>query len=290
MLGYFFFRLALAFVSIIPLRLLYVISDGIYFILRYIFAYRKKVIETNLRNAFPDYSDEKIAQLIKDVYRNLTDILVESVKGITMSVDEVNKRFKYVNPELPNAYFDKGQSVVFVAAHYTNWEWGLKLGSQVKHLVIGIYGVITNKYINDYMLKARQIDNFVLAPPRETFKTIDKYKHHPAGWLLIADQNPSNVKAAHWIDLFGIDTACHHGPDTIARSNNFPVIFIEFKRIRRGYYEATFSLIHEKPQELKPGELTELYMKKVESMVRANPGDWLWSHKRWKHKRNLKSK
>ena len=287
MVGYFFFRLALVIVSIIPLRILYLISDGIYFLLRYVFSYRKKVIETNLRNAFPDYSDEKIAQLIKDVYRNLTDILVESIKGITMSVDEVNKRFKYVNPELPNAYFEKGQSVVFVAAHYTNWEWGLKLGSQVKHLVIGIYGVISNKYINDYMLRSRQIDNFVLAPPRETFKTIDKYKNHPAGWLLIADQNPSNVDAAHWVNLFDVDTACHHGPDTIARVNDFPMIFIEFKRVRRGYYEAEFSLVHENPKALIQGKLTELYMKKVEKMIQKNPGDWLWSHKRWKHKRNV---
>ena len=287
MVGYFFFRLALVIVSIIPLRILYLISDGIYFLLRYVFSYRKKVIETNLRNAFPDYSDEKIAQLIKDVYRNLTDILVESIKGITMSVDEVNKRFKYVNPELPNAYFEKGQSVVFVAAHYTNWEWGLKLGSQVKHLVIGIYGVISNKYINDYMLRSRQIDNFVLAPPRETFKTIDKYKNHPAGWLLIADQNPSNVDAAHWVNLFDVDTACHHGPDTIARVNDFPMIFIEFKRVRRGYYEAEFSLVHENPKALIQGKLTELYMEKVEKMIQKNPGDWLWSHKRWKHKRNV---
>ena len=287
MVGYFFFRLALVIVSIIPLRILYLISDGIYFLLRYVFSYRKKVIETNLRNAFPDYSDEKIAQLIKDVYRNLTDILVESFKGITMSVDEVNKRFKYVNPELPNAYLEKRQSVVFVAAHYTNWEWGLKLGSQVKHLVIGIYGVISNKYINDYMLRSRQIDNFVLAPPRETFKTIDKYKNHPAGWLLIADQNPSNVDAAHWVNLFDVDTACHHGPDTIARVNDFPMIFIEFKRVRRGYYEAEFSLVHENPKALIQGKLTELYMKKVEKMIQKNPGDWLWSHKRWKHKRNV---
>ncbi len=283
---YLIFLFSIYFMAIIPFWLLYQFSNILAFLFNYVFQYRKKVIITNLRNSFPEKSDKEINRIARKAYKNLTDIIVESIKGYTISDKEIQKRFKIKNPELLNEYFYSGQSAICVTAHYGNWEWGAIAGSlQIKHKSIAIYKPLTNKYIDAFIKRRRAENGTLLKSIQKTTETFKKYKNQTCIYILVADQSPSAVKKAYWIDFLNQDTACLHGPEKHARNNNYPVFFLNIQRIKRGYYELTVEKLLEEPAITREGEITQKYMRRLEEIIKEKPENWLWSHKRWKRKR-----
>jgi len=248
--------------------------------------YRKKVILENLRNSFPEKSEKEIREITRKTYRNLSDLVVESIKTFTMPTKQVTKRFKIINPEIIDQYYLKGQSVIGVTAHYGNWEWGAMAGSlQIKHRAIAIYKPLTNKYIDNFIKRTRAENGTLLKSIYKTTETFESLKNQTCIFLLVADQSPSSTKKAIWVDFLNQDTACLHGPEKHARANNYPVIYLHIQRVRRGYYELKAEVLIENPAEVEEGEVTRRYMNKLEHIIREKPEDWLWSHKRWKRKR-----
>lgn len=283
---YLIFLFSIYFIAIIPFWLLYQFSNILSFLFNHVFRYRKKVIITNLRNSFPEKSDKEIRIITKKAYKNLTDIIVESIKGLTISDTEIQKRFKIKNPELLNKYFYSGKSIIGVSAHYGNWEWGAIAGSlQIKHKAIAIYKPLTNKYIDNFLRRTRAENGTLLKSIRKTTETFQKYRNQPCIFILVADQSPSSVKKAYWTNFLNQDTACLHGPEKHAKNNNYPVFFLNIQRVKRGYYELTAEKLFEEPAATKEGEVTHKYMKRLEEIIKEKPENWLWSHKRWKRKR-----
>lgn len=283
---YIIFLISIYFIAIIPFWFLYQFSNLLAFLFNYVFQYRKKVILTNLRNSFPEKSDKEIKKIAKKTYRNLTDILVESIKGFTISEKQLKKRFTINNPELLNEYFYQGKSIIGVMGHYGNWEWGAIAGSlQIKHKAIAFYKPLSNKYIDRFLKRIRAENGTLLKSIYKTSATFNKYRNQPCIYVLVADQSPSSVKKAYWVNFFHQDTACLHGPEKHARNNNYPVVFLKIQRIKRGYYELTAEKLIEAPAETNEGEITQTYMHKLEEIIREIPENWLWSHKRWKRKR-----
>lgn len=283
---YLFFLCSVYFIAIIPFWLLYQFSNILAFLFNYVFRYRKKVIITNLRNSFPEKSDKEIHTIAKKAYKNLTDIIVESIKGFTISDKEIQKRFKIKNPEFLNEYFYNGKSVIGVTGHYGNWEWGAIAGSlQIKHKAIAIYKPLTNKYIDNFLKRTRAENGTLLKSIRKTTETFKKYKNQSCIFILVADQSPSAVKKAYWTNFLNQDTACLHGPEKHARNNNYPVFYLNIQRVKRGYYEITAEKLLEEPAITQEGEVTQKYMKRLEEIIKEKPENWLWSHKRWKKKR-----
>ncbi len=284
MIAYIFTRIFIESFRLIPLWVLYRISDFSRFILFDLIGYRKKVIFSNLEEAFPEKSKLEINAIARKFYTHFTDVLLEGLKGMTMRDKSVYKRFKVLNPELADNYFEKGQNVLILGAHYGNWEWGNSIPFYMKHEVVCVYKAVPNKRLNDYMRGNRArlgMKQISMEKTGTIFNNISK----PKFIILLADQNPGILKHSIWVDFLGRDTPCIHGPEVYGKKFNYPVLYIDFKRIKRGYYTAELSLLDEKPALLEKGVLTQKYMSKLEQVIKAKPQDWLWTHKRWKHKR-----
>jgi KDO2-lipid IV(A) lauroyltransferase len=285
--GYLMLRLVAGLFWLVPFRLLYLKSDFLLFLLYRVVGYRKKVIQGNLKKAFPEISDEELARLTRETYRNLSDITLETIKGFTTPLPELYRRCEWVNIEKLNAYLEAGQSVIVAGAHYNSWEYPCFTGP---HLINGraytAYKPLSNPYIDAYYSKARVRDNALVMSMDETAKVIrGNHNKHASAYFLVADQSPTKVKSAHWVDFLGIDTAFIPGPDMLARRYGYPVLFMHVKRVGRGYYQVVLEDVCPDPSGLGAEEVTRLYANHLEQVIRTAPENWLWSHKRWKRQR-----
>lgn len=273
--------------AIQPWWLMYRYSIGISFFLHKILRYRVNVARENLRNSFPDKTDAERYAIEKKFYSNLADITVEALRGFTIFNATALRRYKILNPEFLDKYFHQHQSLIGVTGHICNWEWGaISAGLQLKHKPVAIYAKLSNPFIDRFMRWNRSLRGTVMAPTGETFKTFERFKGEPCIYLLVADQCPVNLESAHWTTFLNQDTACLHGPEKYARMYNYPVVFIDIKRVKRGYYTVELSDLIKNPKEcIDVGAITQAYMGKLEEVIIRNPECWLWTHRRWKRKR-----
>ena len=272
----------------IPFFIFYYFADIVYFLLFHVIKYRRKVVESNLVKVFPDKEVHEIVEISQEFYKNLADIMLESVKGFSTSHAELVKRYKIINPEIVDKYFENNQNIILIGAHYTNWEWGaLTTGTQVKHHLVALYKPLSNKYIDRYLHKRRALWDMEMASIYSTFRVFDKKRNIPAGVIMLADQCPTNMSRAYILKFLGHDTACLHGPEKYAIRYNLPLFYANMQRIKRGYYHVTLESIEENPTQCAEGEVTQKYMKRLEEIILDNPANWLWSHRRWKR---IKSK
>jgi len=272
--------------------MLYKLSDGLQFLFLRVIKYRYKVIEQNLTNSFPDKSESEIKALIKASYQNLCDILLEGIKGMSISDEEILKRYKFINPEVANDFYDQGRSMVGMASHYGNWEWAVQaINLQLKCITVGVVARIKNKYLDGYVKKYRTHDRVKVLYPDIARPIIEKWdeENEPALFVYIGDQSPPRgaQKSAQWINFLNQDTACLWGGDRMARRMNFPAVNMAINRVKRGYYEVTLDVISENSKNTTDADITKDYMKRLEARILAKPQDWLWSHKRWKLSRDI---
>ena len=201
-----------------------------------------------------------------------------------MSQKSVAKRFKLLNPELLDPYYEEGKNILCLGAHYCNWEWSASIALHMKHEAVSVYKAVKNQRLNKFIRESRAkwgMKQISMEKTRTIFNTINK----PKFIILIADQNTPLLGKAIWINFLGIDTPCIHGPEVYSKIFNYPVVYIDYQRIKRGYFTAELSLLAENPATLEQNEITRIYMAKLEEIIRRKPEDWLWTHKRWKHKR-----
>jgi Kdo2-lipid IVA lauroyltransferase/acyltransferase len=287
MIGYLFFRLFTALFSILPFGAVYKVSDFLAWVLYKVVKYRRKVVEQQLQMCFPEKSSQELQVIAKRSYKNLSDIIVESIKCFSMSKEVLMDRYRFVNPEVATKYTDRGQCVIQVAAHYGNWEWGvISYALWFRSPSMGFYKPLSNKYTDKYAEGKRGRFGFILVSIANTAKAFEQYKNDPATFVFVSDQSTSSDKA-HWVTFFGQDTACPPGVDKYSRLLHCPVMFVDIQRVGRGYYEVTLEELTDGKENLPEGVLTERYMQKLETILRAKPEDWLWSHKRWKKKRQV---
>ncbi|MFO7613159.1 MAG: lysophospholipid acyltransferase family protein [Bacteroidales bacterium] len=277
------FYLFVRMVGIIPFQAIYILSDVTSFFLFHIAGYRKEVIRTNLREIFPDMPAHERKKLVKRIYRNLADVFIEGIRAFTMSQEQVNQRHRILNPEILDPCLAAGKSVIIVTGHYGNWEWGaFSAPLQTKFRVIGFYKPIRNKWINDFIRKSREKYGITLATIFETSKTFERNRGIPTLYLMAADQSPRSSEKAIWVDFLGRETAFLHGPEKHSRQNDYPVVYVDIRCVRRGYYTLQLHLLADGPASLPDGEITRRFAKKLESVIREEPAHWLWSHRRWK--------
>lgn len=283
---YIAFRLLVFIFQLLPFWLLYRLSDLAYLVLYKIIGYRKTVVRQNLKNAFPEKTLAERTEIEQKFYRHLFDILLEGIKGLTLSIETLQKRQKHITPSLPQAMIDKGKSPIIVGGHYGNWEWGGMCASTcVSSDVVILFSPIKNPYIDQYIKASRSIYNTYFWSSPKAPRAFKAYQDKLATFVLIADQSPSNPKRAHWLPFLNQDTAFLKGPASYAYNNNMPLLFINFMRVKRGYYTMSVSVITETPQDYSPEELTRMYAQKLETTILECPELWLWSHRRWKHTR-----
>jgi Kdo2-lipid IVA lauroyltransferase/acyltransferase len=283
---YYLFRAFIALFSIIPFSIVYIISDGLCFLIYRVAGYRKKVVFENLKNSFPEKSKKEITEIAGIFYHHLVDVLLESLKAFTMKEEDVVVRYRFVNYEFLDDLYKNGRQVLVVAGHYNNWEWaGTAAGKQMMHRPVGFYKPMTNKYVDAFVQRTRVQGRSVLASIEHTVATFKTDWSEPAAFYMISDQSPSSPRLAYWVKFMNQDTATLHGPEKYARVHNLPVIFVYAKKIKRGFYQVEFSMLEEDPSKTKTGEITARFMQRLEEVIREKPQYYLWSHRRWKLKK-----
>lgn len=278
-----FFIVFVFLIGLIPFFLLYPLSDIIRFLLLRVFRYRKEVVEDNLKKSFPSKSQEEISRLVWDFYRNLSDVLLEGIKAFTMTRNQIIRRHKVLNPEILQPFFENKVSVIGLPCHYTNWEWGSMSGAlQLKHKNIALYKPLNNKFIDRFARWSRSKYGTELASIFKTTQTFEKNKNNQIIYILASDQSPTKSNRVVWVDFLGRETAFLYGPEKYARQYNFPAVFVDIQRVKRGYYELKLSILSDKHDNLPEGEIIKRYAAALEQAVINKPENWLWSHRRWK--------
>lgn len=271
------------FIIIIPFRGLYFFSDILRFFLERVVKYRKNVIKQNFELCFPDLTEKEISKMMHLFYKNLADVTFEGIKTFAMTNKQIIERHKVVNPEVIEHLFSSNKSVISTPCHYGNWEWGASSPSlQLSKEIFVFYKPLSNKYIDRYIQNSRSKAGGKLISIYRTARIFNKYANKVVGYVMAADQSPSNSQKAYWVNFLGRETAFLHGPEYYAKKHDIAVVFIDIQRVKRGYYELTCSVITDDPKSLPDGEITARYAKKLEEVILKKPENWLWSHRRWK--------
>ncbi len=272
-------------ISILPFRILYIISDFLFLIIYYIIGYRKKIVLSNLKIAFPNKTKKEILSIRRKFYHHFVDIFLELIKSFTISEKEISKRYKFINIELFNELHKNGGSVAIVGAHYANWEWMLCIGKVVKYKAYGVYKKVSNKYFNTTILKTRGTFGLALKQTSKIIKEIEinNKAENQAIYGLLSDQSPQLKKTHYWREFFGVKLPIHTGAEMLAKKFDLDLVFMDTKKIKRGFYETTFELITDDAKKYANYELTDIFLDKVEKQVKAEPAYYLWTHKRFKH-------
>lgn len=269
-------------ISLLPLRILYVFSDIAYGFVFYVFRYRRDVVKNNLLIAFPEKSDKERLQIEKKFYHNLTDTFIESIKFITISKKQILRR-STGQYEMINRLIDQGKNVHIMAGHQFNWEFANLLYSlNLKIPFVGIYMTIANRSLNRIFYNFRKQYGTILISAQEfKEKRFDVFQQQYC-LALAADQNPGDPANAYWIQFFGKPAPFVTGPAKGAVKNNTAVVIVGFFKVKRGHYAFTTEMLAEEGSRHTPEELTLLYKKALENIIRKDPSNYLWSHRRWK--------
>ena len=274
-------------ISILPFRLLYLFSDFVCFLVYRVFGYRKKVVRENIAMALPHLTVKEGLNIEKKFYSHMCDMFLEMIKTMNISQKEMEKRFVFTNLDLYRDLEKKGKSIALLCAHYASYEWAVSMNYHIAFEGYGIYKKINNKYFDKLIKDIRSKFNATLLNTRETIPTIERnYKtNHMSVYGLASDQSPQASKAFHWALFMGIETPVHTGAEMLAKRFDMNVIFLRNKKVKRGYYEATFELMADNPKDVPNYEISEDFLRRVEKQIHEAPEFYLWTHKRWKHKR-----
>ncbi len=270
-------------ISLLPFWVIYLISDFIFSIVYYVWGYRKKIVMSNLDIAFPEKTLEEKKLIAKQFYKNLVDNFIETIKLLTISKEQVLKRFTW-HAEGMNAYYEEGRNVQLHLGHFFNWEYANYLLSiKSKYPVLIVYMPIINKVFNKLFLKLRSRFNAKMIAATHFRRDFLPYSANKYCIVFVADQNAGAPDKAYWSPFFKRLAPFVTGPEKTARLNNSIVFFGSILKLKRGYYKAKITLLSNEPRNLKEGELTKLMIEQVEASIKEYPPNYLWSHRRWKH-------
>ncbi len=271
-------------ISVLPFRLLYLISDIVYILLYRIIGYRKKTVRNNLKLALPHLSDEERLDIEKKFYRHLADVFLEMIKTLSISQEEMEKRFVYTNVE-EILKLEKSKSVVLLFPHYANWEWTSSLDPQVASKGYAIYKRIRNPYFDRLVKRIRQKFGTTLIETKETIRVIrqNQRDHITCIYGFLSDQSPLMSKAIYWQEFMGVKVPVHVGSEILAKRTGLAVIYLRVEKVRRGYYQATFLTLAENPETYPDYQVTDMFLREVEKQLKEAPQYYFWTHKRWKH-------
>ncbi len=287
-IAYYILAIPVYLLALLPFPLFYLFCDFLFLLGYYVIGYRRKVINQNLANAYPEKSAKERALIAKRYFRFMIDLFLESFKLLVMTKKEVKKRVVFTNMEVMHPFVEQKQSVIFVLGHYGNWEW---CGQSFQIHFTGIqqdvlYHPLSSPFFEWLTYKLRTRWGVHPIPMNNAVKMMLGRKHVQTATAFLSDQTPSNKEGCYWLDFLNQDTPVFKGTEKLAVKFNRPVVFVHINRIKRGYYQSSFTLITDKPAEKPEGWITEQHTRLLEAEINHQPEYWLWSHRRWKHKRD----
>lgn len=272
-------------IGVLPFSWLYRLSDFMFILLYKGIGYRKKVVFENLRRSFPAKSETEISDLAADYYRYLCDLILETIKKINMSKAESQQRcIFHINPAVTRL-IDQKRSLIILMGHYGNWEWaGSAFTLNAGTPLYVVYKTLSNPFFEKWMVKSRTMFGTRLIKMENTLRDMLSNRNEPAAYAFIADQTPV-PPAPLWLNFLNQDTPVFTGAEKLARKLNYPVVFINIDRVKRGHYEIFSEVLFENPKETAENEIIEKFFQRLEKEIERKPEIWLWSHRRWKFQR-----
>jgi Kdo2-lipid IVA lauroyltransferase/acyltransferase len=276
------------FFSRLPLWALYVFASFLYLLAFYVVRHRHQVIREQIQKVFPNASPAE-RRLIHRLYlKNFCDVMVEVLKSVSIRPEDLCARVRIANLEVPRAYLDAGQSVIFVTSHLCNWEWLLHgVVLQLGYPVDAAYKPLHDQWAERLMLKVRSRFGARLVPAKELLTDFMKRRDVVRAVGMNADQAPVSTDKRYWTQFLGQDTAFYIGAEQIGRAMRLPILYAGMRRVRRGYYEVDFKPLWDGREATLPNTVTERYARACEIDVFRSPADWLWSYRRWRLKKPL---
>jgi KDO2-lipid IV(A) lauroyltransferase len=269
--------------SLLPMKVLYRISDVLFFFVFHVFLYRRTVVKRNMYMSFPHYSNAKIREIEYGFYRHFCDLLVENIKSSNISPQELSERVTLNNFEVLEKLHQSGKSFAGIIGHLGNWEWTILRISQMANFpVSAMYQPSSSKRFDRWMKKNRARFGANLISTQELRSLLHSIDKQPIGIGFLADQGPVNVQNALWMYFMKQVTPVYKGVEKIARNKHLAVLYLHVKKTDRGYYSIDFELITDQPDSLPENEITFTHTKMLESNILEQPEIWLWSHRRWK--------
>ncbi|SIS70385.1 KDO2-lipid IV(A) lauroyltransferase [Zobellia uliginosa] len=275
-------------ISILPYRLFYGFSDFVFFLVYHVVGYRKDVVKTNLKLAFPDKTEEEILAIRKKFYHHMCDAFLEMVKTMNLSKAEVAKRYAIQNIEVIQE-IEKEKTILVVCSHYANWEWNVSINNHVTSQGYAVYQRISNPYFDRWVKKVRARWNTVLITKEETAKVVLKnHLNNKIGIFgMVSDQSPQRSRAQYWTEFMGVKVPVINGAESFARKMDLAVVFLKVSKVKRGYYSAEFIPITTSGKSTEKNEITDTFLRLAEQQIQEKPEYYLWTHRRWKHRNNV---
>ncbi|GGH81588.1 KDO2-lipid IV(A) lauroyltransferase [Filimonas zeae] len=273
---------ALYLVSLLPFRALYLLSDFAAFLLYAVIRYRRDVVLSNLKTAFPEKTDKELEAITREFYVNFTDNFIETIKLLSISEKALRKRLSVDTSVLKQVYA-KGQKVEISLGHFFNWEianMAFSLNNPFDQLVV--YMPISNKIMERMFVHLRTRFGSKLIAASNFRREITPYLRKQHCLILVADQNAGAAEQAYWLPFFGKMASFVTGPEKNAKMNDAAVVMGCIKRVKRGYYSATLTLLTAEPKSMPNGAITKALASHIEQCIREQPANYLWSHRRWK--------
>jgi KDO2-lipid IV(A) lauroyltransferase len=289
--GYYIFYGLNWIITLLPLWFLYIFSDFLYLVLYYFPSYRRKVVNTNLRNSFPEKSAAEIKTIEKKFYRHLADLFIETFKLSHMSKKELLRRFTVSNLEVIEKLYREKRDTIAVMGHYNNWEWLAALPMQTNYKCVSIYKPLQNKYFDHFINSTRSKHGMVLTPMSNIIREIITDRKNGINTIsaFISDQTPIKTEIKYWTTFLNQDTPVYMGTEKVASRYDMAIVFFNIQKVKRGYYNLDIELMFDHTAGLPEYAITEAHVRKLEEIIRENPEYWIWSHRRWKHKRPVEN-
>jgi KDO2-lipid IV(A) lauroyltransferase len=280
---YYLVYIPLYLLSLLPMPVLYLLSDFLAALTWHVIGYRKKVVLDNLRVAFPEKTEQERKAIGKKFYRNFTDNFIETIKLLSASRQFITNHLKLDSDPFP-AFYQEGRKCQLHLGHNFNWEIAnVVMPFYTSYTFIVVYMPIKNKVMERLFRHLRTRTGSIMLPATDMRNAIVPYRNTQYMLALVADQAPGDVSKAYWLNFFGRPTPFVRGPESGARVGDIPVVFVQLYKVKRGYYRAYLEVGADNPRELPEGELTRRYIAFLEKAIRQHPDMWLWSHRRWKH-------
>ncbi len=284
---YYLFLPIIYVIALLPFPVFYLFSDVVCFLVYRVIGYRKKVVFENLKKSFPEKTHEELKLIEKKFYSYLIDLMLETLKTLTISKQEAINRCKFSDEttKIFNDLYAEKKSCIIVMGHYGNWEWaGNACSLSTQQQLYVIYHPLTNKNFNNLIVKLRTRFGTKLYAMKDTMREMIKNRHEVNSTAFIADQTPA-PENAYWTTFLNQDTPVFWGTEKIAQKLNLPVVYVTVNRVKRGYYLINSEILMSDSKNTTEGQISELHTKKLEKDILVQPEIWLWSHRRWKHKR-----
>lgn len=287
--GKFFHFIVLAWfrlLTLLPLKVLFLFSEVLTFIVYRLVGYRKRVVFNNLQNSFPKQNNKQIKYVARKYFRHLSVMIVENMYLRFVSKKKFSSLLSVDDLALLEEFYKQGKNLIIMTGHFGNWEYGGLLTRHTKYMGAAVYKKLSSAVFDKIYFDIRSRLGVQPIEMQDVFRQVVKLNHENNPYILfmVADQSPMKNDQQHWISFLNQPTGAYLGSEKLAKKFDMPVLYMELKRNRKGSYKANLSLITDEPKNAQPHEITEKYYALLEQSIKQSPRFWLWSHKRWKHK------